>query len=93
MSDLSFQHKVILSGSQRQSPPAEAKVVGPLTPDEMIEVSIVLHPQQSIDEREIYDRALGGLAPLSREVVAVRFSASTAAMEQVKDLHVRRVLQ
>lgn len=85
MSDLSFHQKVVLSGSQRQSPPAEAKVVGPLTADEMIEVSIVLHPQQSIDEREIYDRAIGGLPPLSREVVTAKFSASTAAMEQVKD--------
>jgi kumamolisin len=47
-------------------------------------VKIALHPQQHVDEQEIYDRALAGLPPLSSEVVAARFSASPADMEQVK---------
>lgn len=85
MSDLSFQHKVVLSGSRRQPPPAEAKVVGPLTADEIIEVRIALHPQQRVDEQEIYDRAIAGLPPLSHESVTARFSASAAEMEQVKN--------
>lgn len=85
MSDLPFQHKVVLHGSQRQAPPVEAEVVGPLTPDEIIEVSIALHPQQSVDEQEIYDRAIAGLPPLSHEAVTAKFSASPTAMEQVKD--------
>ncbi|MBA2678980.1 MAG: S8/S53 family peptidase [Ktedonobacteraceae bacterium] len=85
MSDFSLQHKVVLSGSRRQPPPAEAKVVGPLTGDEMIEVKIALHPQQRIDEQEIYDRSIAGLPPLSQEEVAARFSANPIEMEQVKN--------
>lgn len=82
MSEASFQQRIVLSGSQRQAPPPEAKVMGPLQPDEPIEVSIALHPRQKIDEQEIYDRA--GLPPLAYDVVAAKFSADPAAVEQVK---------
>ncbi len=84
MSEASFQQRIALPGSQRQAPPPEAQVVGPLKPDEPIEVSIALHPRQKIDEQEIYDRAVAGLPPLSYDVVAAKFSASPADVEQVK---------
>lgn len=84
MSDSPFQSRIALAGSQRQAPPTEARVVGPLAPNELIEVSILLHPQQSIDEHEIYNRAAAGLPPLSYEEVAAKFDASPAAIEQVK---------
>ena len=84
MSDSPFQHRVALSGSHRQAPPDEAKIVGSVAPNELIEVSIMLYPQQSIDEQEIYNRAIAGLPPLSHEEVAAKFDASVAAMEQVK---------
>ncbi|GAC1356387.1 MAG: S53 family peptidase [Ktedonobacteraceae bacterium] len=84
MSDSQFQHKVVLRGSERQAPPPEAEVVGAPDPDEVIEVSIMLPTHKSIDEEEIYDRAIAGLPPLSREEVVARFSADENAMEQVK---------
>jgi kumamolisin len=85
MSDSPFEYRVALAGSQRQSPPIEAKVVGSIAPNELIELSIVLHPEKGVDEQEVYNRAIAGLPPLSHEEAVARLSASDAAMEQVKD--------
>ncbi len=84
MADQSPEQRVKLSGSERVSPEG-AQMVGPVDPNERIQVSVYLRaPEGSNLEQEISNRLSGQQEPMSREEFAAQYSASVDDMMKVE---------
>ena len=75
--------RISLRGSERQ-PVAGFRSTGAANPNESIEVTITLHPQSPIDEREIIHNITQPKTKITREQAESRFSASAASIDRVK---------
>jgi kumamolisin len=84
MTDQNSRPRVALPGSER-SPLKGSQAVGPVDPDERIEVSVYLRAPVGSDlATDVNERAVRQQKPLSREEYANRYSASAEDIAQIE---------
>jgi kumamolisin len=92
MADQTPEQRVKLSGSDRFRPEG-ANVVGPVDPNERIEVSVYLRaPAGSNLDQEIAQRISQGQEPMTREEFAAKYSASVDDIMKVEQFAIAHQL-